>query len=236
MIQLVRGIWPGAIAASLLLHGALLVQLGSHAGAESEQPPQKNTVTHLRFRAVSATLSQPQPVAQPRQAVEANVAPSSPVPAVPQKKKPKALRVVPPVPQAVVDEQEQVEELVPPAPPPESVASAAVPPPTAGGDLQAEALLLEQQRNEYLRRLMGHIESHKFYPLAARRRGLQAVVKISFELLADGQIRDLQVSEGHKLLRSAAAEAVARSLPLPRPPQAVVTPMALNFAMAYQLL
>lgn len=235
MIRLQRGIWPGAILVSLLLHVALFVQLGSRAGRESVTPVQKNTVTHLSFRAVTATLSQPQPVERPRQAAEANVAPSARVDEAPQQKKSRARRVVPPVQQIVAEEQEKTEVIPVPAPPPESAASAAAPPPS-GGDLQADALLLEQKRNEYLRRLMGHIESHKFYPQVARRRGLQAVVRISFELLADGQIRNLRVADGHKLLRGAAEEAVERALPLPIPPAAVGTPLAINFSMAYQLL
>jgi protein TonB len=235
MSRVERGIWPGAVLASLLLHLALFVQLGSHAGTESESTVEKNTVTHLSFRSVSATLPVPQPVEFPEPSVEANVAPSAPVDEAPQPTKAKARRVVPPVQQVVAKKQEKVAEPTPETPP-ESAASATAPPPPNGGDLQAEALLLEQQRNEYLRRLMGHIESHKFYPLAARRRGLQALVKISFELLADGQIRSLRVTEGHKLLRSAAEEAMARALPLPRPPDAVATPLAINFSMAYQLM
>jgi protein TonB len=129
-----------------------------------------------------------------------------------------------------------VEEVPKSEPPTESTPSAAAPPPPDGADLQVDALLLEQQRNEYLRRLLGHIESHKFYPQAARRRGLEAEVRISFVLLADGQIKNLSVVDGHKLLRGAAQEAVVRALPLPRPPEAVATPLAINFSMAYQLL
>lgn len=236
MIRVERGIWTGAIIASLLLHLALFVQLGSHAGTESEAPVDKQTLTHLSFRSVTATLPQPQPVEQPRQSDEANVTASSPVDEMPQPKPAKARRVVPPVKQAVAEEQEPAEVEPTVKLPPERAASAATPPPPDAGDLQAEALLLEQKRNEYLRRLMGHIESYKFYPLVARRRGLQAVVKISFELLADGQIRGLRVTEGHKLLRGAAEEAVARALPLPRPPDTLATPMAISFSMAYQLL
>jgi protein TonB len=235
MIRLQQGIWPGAIFVSLLLHVSLFVQLGSSAGSERETPVQQKTVTHLSFRSVTATLPQPQPVERPKPAVEANVAPSARVDEAPQQEKARARRVVPPVPQTVAEAQDKADEIPTPVPPPESAPGTATPPPN-GGDLQAEALLLEQKRNEYLRRLMGHIESNKFYPQAARRRGLQAVVKISFELLADGQIRALRVSDGHKLLRSAAEEAVARALPMPKPPEAVETPLAINFSMAYQLL
>jgi protein TonB len=235
MIRMQRGIWPSAILVSLLLHVALFVQLGSRTGADSVTPVQQKTVTHLSFRSVTATLPQPQPVERPKPAVEANVAPSARVDEAPQQEKARARRVVPPVPQTVAEKQEKADEIPKPVPLPESAPSTATPPPN-GGDLQAEALLLEQKRNEYLRRLMGHIESNKFYPQAARRRGLQAVVKISFELLADGQIRALRVSDGHKLLRSAAEEAVARALPMPKPPEAVETPLAINFSMAYQLL
>ncbi|MCW8917710.1 MAG: TonB family protein [Gammaproteobacteria bacterium] len=230
-----RVIWVGAILASLLAHLALLAQWGSHAGTEREAPVQQRTVTHLSFRSVSATLPQPQPVEPPKPAVEANVKPSAPVVEVPPPKKSKRRRVVPPAPPKPVEKPEaRLEEPVP-EPLPESATSAAASTVSASV-LQREAWLQEQQRNEYLRRMMGHIESHKFYPMTARRRGLQAKVKISFELLAGGGIRDLRVTEGHKLLRSAAEEALARALPLPRPPEALATPYAVSFYMAYELM
>jgi protein TonB len=235
MIRMEQGIWSGAILASLLLHLALLVQWGSHAGTERETPLQQRTVTHLSFRAVSVTPPQPQPVEPPTQVVEANVKPPPPVTAQPQPKKSKTRRVVPPAPREPVKEPEQTLEEPVPEPQPESAASAATSAVSAS-DMQREAWLLEQKRNEYLRRMMGHIEAHKFYPMAARRRGLEAKVTISFELLADGQIRNLHVAEGHRLLRSAAEEAMARALPLPRPPDVLVTPYAVSFFMAYQLM
>ena len=233
-MRLERGIWPGTIIISLLLHLSLLAQWGGGLGAERTRPPERTTVTRLSFRSVSATLPQPQPVAEQRPAAEANVAPSSLKDERPQKKKARAERVVPPPQRAVVKEPPRVVE--PPLLEPAPVSVATAPPPPSGAELQAAALLREQQQNEYLRRLMGHIERHKFYPQAARRRGLQAVVKIGFELLADGQIKNLRIAEGHKLLRSAAEEAVSRALPLPRPPESVATPLAINFSMAYQLM
>lgn len=211
------GTWLGVMTLSVILHAAVFLQVGSRMGADNIQPARERMVTHLSFHAVDT------PKPQPPEVVEET--PPPPPKPLPRKKK-----VVEPKPKKVAKSPPQPQPQV--APPVQPVAA----PQPAGSDMQTEALLLEQKRNEYLRRLMGHIESHKFYPLAARRRGLQAMVRVSFELLADGEIRELQVTEGHKLLRIAAQQAVEKSLPLPIPPSVVETPLRVSFSMAYQLL
>jgi len=92
-----------------------------------------------------------------------------------------------------------------------------------------------QIRNRYLARLINHVDARKFYPRPARRRGIEGVVHISFTLLKDGRIANLKVSDGHKLLRKAARQAVKKSLPLPVPPDSLKTPMAIRFGMEYRL-
>lgn len=89
-------------------------------------------------------------------------------------------------------------------------------------------------RHHYLDALTSHIGAHKFYPLAARRRGVEGSVVIRFTLLAGGLVSDLEC-QGHKLLRSAACEAVNNSRPLPPPPAALQLPLAIEFSMRFTL-
>lgn len=95
--------------------------------------------------------------------------------------------------------------------------------------------LLEDIRQRYLAELMAHIEEHKWYPKSARRRGIQGEVKVSFLLLPDGSIRDVEVRHGPKVLTVAAAKAVARAEPMPAPPAEVHCPLRCEFSMRYAL-
>ncbi len=70
----------------------------------------------------------------------------------------------------------------------------------------------------YLARLLAHIDSHKFYPRAARRRGQEGDVHVMFYLLQDGGIRALEISGDNRQLCEAAKHAVQAALPqLPAP-------------------
>jgi protein TonB len=226
-------IWGAAIALSLLLHLLLFVDSGSVAGADKPIAP---STTRVSFRSVAAPLTSPQDEPQEEkltkpeeEVIEAPAPPPKPKPKKEAKRIEKVRQVEPPKP------TRQPEPVTPPVPSTEIAQKQAVQTEAAAGSIDDPALR-QKAKHEYLRHLMSHIESHKFYPRAARRRGLQAVVRISFELLADGQIKNLRVTEGHKLLRSAAEEAMARALPMPRPPDELETPLAINFSMAYQLL
>jgi protein TonB len=73
---------------------------------------------------------------------------------------------------------------------------------------------------KYLEGLRRAIESHKFYPKRARRRGEEGQALVAFVVQADGHITDVEVrrSSGSKLLDEAAAEALeklARYQPIP---------------------
>ncbi len=87
----------------------------------------------------------------------------------------------------------------------------------------------------YLAQLLEHIDEHKFYPRSARRRGLEGRVEVSFRLLADGNIRDLRVSGGSRILRMAAEQALQRALPMPTPHSSMQLQQQVNFDMEYRL-
>lgn len=227
-------LWAGAAVLSLVAHGLLFFNAGSLAGNQ-ERPQQERQVTSVSFRSVTspATVPQEAPVETPPKEPELEVTeapepPRKPEPPKPEKRAERARQVdTKPEPEQTPQTQQAPTTTVAEKVPEQAMA--------VSGTV-ADPAMIEKARQEYLRRLLGHIESNKFYPAAARRRALEAMVKISFELQADGRITNLSVTGGHKILRSAAEEAVERSLPMPKPPPEVVTPLVVNFSMAYQLL
>ena len=93
----------------------------------------------------------------------------------------------------------------------------------------------EQQRQQYLHKLLSHIESFKFYPRAARRRSLQGNVKISFILRDDGYYEQLTLDGGHTALVKAAQQALESAMPLPVPPKDIELSRQIEFSMVYSL-
>lgn len=97
------------------------------------------------------------------------------------------------------------------------------------GDLQPSS------RQHYFSKLLTHIETYKYYPQAAHRRGLSGSIDISFTLLGDGAIKELALSGGPVLLQRAAKQAVQQALPMPLPPSEVEMPVQVSLVMQYQL-
>jgi TonB family protein len=81
---------------------------------------------------------------------------------------------------------------------------------------------------------MAAIEASKRYPATARRRRITGTVEVSFVLLGSGEVRELQFSGGHPLLRTAAARAMQRAQPFPSPPAGLDCPRRLRFSMVFQ--
>lgn len=92
-----------------------------------------------------------------------------------------------------------------------------------------------EYRNRYLYQIYSLIEANKYYPSAARRRGMQDNVQVSFQLLASGDITNLIITSQHKALRHAAQVAIKKSLPFLKPPEELETPIKIQYAMAFKL-
>lgn len=78
----------------------------------------------------------------------------------------------------------------------------------------------ESERQHYLARLLEHIARYKHYPRAARRRGIEGDVRVSFLLAEDGTVRNIHIDSGFGVLRNAALHALRQAQPLPVPPPA----------------
>lgn len=209
-------VWSGAVLVSLGLHLALFWPGAFVLSAEDGKARQQAGVTRLSFR-VAATPQPPAPVPEVK----------------PQPKPPEPPKPRPPEPKPVepkVVKKAVPEEVARPSEPEPVLDSAPAPVEVAGDPRQQE-----QARGHYLGQLLAHIEEHKFYPRAARRRGLQGVIQVSFVLHDNGQISDVLVEDGQEVLRKAAEEAVRAALPLPLPPPGVVCPMRVSFGMEFKL-
>jgi TonB family protein len=72
----------------------------------------------------------------------------------------------------------------------------------------------DARRHEQVRE---HLERFKYYPVSARRRGIEGAVEVSFALDALGRAEALQViaGSGYPILDDAALETVRRAQPFP---------------------
>ncbi len=163
--------------------------------------------------------------------------PDPPPKATPAPVKPKPQprpRPVPQQPPRVQPERTQ------PAPEPETVVSLPTEPTAAGEpetttQQQPETTATAAAQESYLARLLAHIDSHKFYPRGARRRGQEGDVHVAFYLLQDGGIRALEISGDSRQLCAAAERAVQAALPLPQPPASINLQDQVSFSMQFRL-
>lgn len=224
-------IWAGAITLSLLMHLLLFVDSGSVAGVEA---PPKVAKTRVTFRSVAAPQTPPSEIVQE----EAKPPEKKVVETPPPPPKPKVEKARKPVEK--VREVEKAQAKPPPEPPAETAPSSEVAqkpslPEEAVAGSVADPALLEQAKHEYLRRLLAHIEAHKHYPNVARRRGIEGEVAVSFNLLSRGEVTDLKLEQGHRVLRQAVEEAIAAAHPMPLPPPELPLPMNISFRMQFAL-
>jgi len=230
-----------ALAASVGLHAVWFVQSGGAPDTMQADLPKRTTVTRLTF-AAPEPVAQPEPVALQEPVMEPLPKPE-PVAQTPKPitvKKPKPVKKKQPVLLAKRQSKpvaEEIHKLFMPAEPVQaaSVPAAASPPAMTPAVPAIDEGLIERERQRYLADIMAHIEKHKHYPKVARRRGIEGEVKVSFLLMDDGSIRSVDVKSGPKVLRLAAAQAIAKAGAMPPPPAELHCPMSCKFSMRFAL-
>lgn len=205
--------WGVAILLSMLLHSLMFMQSGARIGSESMPVLQMPLVTRLNF-----------------QVIENRPVPEVPPPVEKPKPKPKPVKKVKPEPVPVQ------QKIAPPIDIIEPVVQPVAQPQTRGQQVvRPSEGLLERKRQLYLHQLLSHIESHKFYPRAARRRALEGDVTIAFVLRDDGYYEQLKLNGRRKILVNATRQALEAARPLPVPPKDIGISRQIEFTMAYSL-
>ncbi|MDR3303791.1 MAG: TonB family protein [Treponema sp.] len=70
---------------------------------------------------------------------------------------------------------------------------------------------------DYLALVMRHLEQRKVYPLAARKRGMEGDITITFVITADGKADKISATGEHRYLVQAAEQSVRQASPFPVP-------------------
>lgn len=92
----------------------------------------------------------------------------------------------------------------------------------------------EEIRLTYLHQLRQRISANKRYPLLARKRHLEGMVLIHFEVNSRGRIQTLNLISGPPLLQHSAEDAVKNALPFP-PPKGISLPVKIELTLSYHL-
>jgi len=208
-----------AAVISITVHATAAVYIRQYDAPLADQP--QSTVSLMRISLAPQSPAAPEPEPEPPTTPKTRPAPKPPPEPVP---KPEVKRE--PRPEPVTE------------PPPEIVAEQIAASDYVEAPVDKPALAqvaLENERESYLLRLLAHIDNHKFYPLTARRRGVEGEIQVAFYLRNDGSISNLQVTGGSKVLRKAAKQAVQRALSLPPPPESLPLQEQIRFGMVYRL-
>jgi protein TonB len=223
-----------AAVLSVTLHAAAAVYLGQHDDPSASQP--QSTASVMLISLAPARQAPPQPEPKPAPLATSEAITEPPPPPTPVQKpvsKPKLARKPPPKPAIeplpTISKQPETTEPVEERTAVSSYTEAPLNKPAL------DQIVLINERDSYLTRMLAHIDSHKFYPRKARHRGMEGEVKIAFYLHKDGSISDLQVSGGSRVLRTAAKQAVRSALSLPRPPESFHLQKQIRFGMVYRL-
>jgi len=102
---------------------------------------------------------------------------------------------------------------------------------------EVAAAVGEQQdrRLRYIETLLRQIESKKYYPSSARRRGIQGRIEVNFTLYDADDIRHVRLIGDSELLKRVSREALEAALPFAPPPEGVMLPLAVHYLMDYSL-
>ncbi len=93
----------------------------------------------------------------------------------------------------------------------------------------------DNERNVFIERVLTAIESNKFYPRLARKRNMQEIIDVSFDLLESGDVKNMLITGRYKTLRHAARMAVLNARPFVTFPASVNFPFNIKYSMAFKL-
>jgi len=90
------------------------------------------------------------------------------------------------------------------------------------------------ERNKFWNALRRKIDSHKFYPRIAKKRGMEGIVKVKFTILANGNVGHITV-QGPKIFHNSAKNAVKSTFPISVKKAPITLPASINITLRYQM-
>lgn len=221
---------------SLLIHGAFFIYFGAPLFDNGSLQTKLSPISVHLLPAPAPTAIEPRKVL-PSPPMPVRPTPSTPKPSASVIKKAVTSTVKPPVKIAFAPAEPSMETPTEPA----TETSINTPPATSPTVITSTPALPNKEQQQltkqtYLAALMAHIESHKHYPRAARQRRMEGQTTVKFTLLASGEVCEISISNGPKLLRIASKTALQKALPLPKPPNTLDYPMVIQFDMEYRLI
>jgi len=101
--------------------------------------------------------------------------------------------------------------------------------------LQVQQDIREAKQREFDKKLIERINNNKSYPKMARRRGIDGVMGVRFIILADGNVKDIQITSGKGIFKKATIQAIQRSFPIEIDPSIYDFPEVFNLNISYTL-
>jgi len=88
----------------------------------------------------------------------------------------------------------------------------------------------------FFAKLKEKINSNKFYPSNAKRRGIEGDVEIKFDILSNGILGNIEIISGNKIFYESAREAIELSLPIDIPNEIKGSTNNISLILEYKLL
>lgn len=233
----VRVIFASTLAAAI--HAAAFYGYSDRAPVSAVADKHNPLHLNIRFTVPPATIEQP--VSQPaRQPEVSDIEPQKPASKITSKPSSKVLKPVKTVVKQNLPIKPKKQQQVP-EPKIRKVTKQSAQPVIKKPDNVTQPLIVvedelaaQKLEDQFINELLRQIETNKFYPKKARRKNIQGTVRVELKLDDNGNIVSLQLFEGHKILRKAAATAIQASAPFKTPPSSLADPRSINFGVHYQ--
>lgn len=99
----------------------------------------------------------------------------------------------------------------------------------------APKINISKIKNDYIAKVKKTINSNKFYPNSARRRGIEGSVKVEFTIQNNGKLTMVKIIQGKKIFFKAAKEAILNSFPIQGYKDNKIFPINLTLVLKYNL-
>lgn len=184
----------------------------------------------LSLQAYQPPVEKPQPIAPKEpEPIPEEIQP------LPEPVAPKPLPVQPPKPQ--IKKPEPPKKIVKKEPPKKKVQKPKKPkstPQQSARQSMKKQQSSAEEKNRFLSDIRNKIDRNKTYPHIAKRRGMQGSVKVSFTILPNGNVGNINVS-GPNAFHNSAKEAVQKSFPVSVKNAPISLPQSVSFTMHYRL-